>query len=174
MPKGNSGIQRGGGGGGKLAFFDKKKYEAPVTYKSTSSYKSEMVKDPNGKYTHAETHEKYSIVETYAENPGFREIRRAPVGSIVVVHQPALEFRLRGKIPAHDEYYEVVQRTSTIKAVKFRHTTSKTGHYYWRDQAQTMSRPGDGMGGDINSLKEIKVRFPFAERITIYRPKVNA
>lgn len=179
MPKGNSGINRGGGAGKYDSEIRQRlqsgNYQKSETFQSTTRYKVEAVNDPNGEYRHPVTGERYSRKETYAENPGFKEIRRAPVGSIVVIRNQGGDFRLTGKIPAHDEYYEVVQRTTTQKALKLRETSEKNGHYYWGNSVEK----GDldigglrGLGHKITTVKEIQKRFPFATQVTIYKPNM--
>ena len=179
MPKGKSGIKRTSA---VSSFIDAKKYEKPAEYVSTSDYSSEMVKDTEGRYTHAETHERYSFEEHYAENPGFRAIRSAPVGSVIVIHNPDLEARLSGTIPAHDEYYEVRQRTKSMRSLIVRGSTDAEGRYVATHVGQIRRRTAadwarDSARGwyendiDLATVKDIQSRFKHAERITIYRPK---
>ena len=167
MPKGNSGIRRSRAS----RVLDKSQYASPKIYESTQVYSEEYVKDPNGTLRHRETGERYALREKYAENPGFKEIRRAPVGSMIVVHQPATEWVRVGRIPAHDEYYEVVQRTRTIKSLELRHTLNPRGYYLWEYGVLKVDRFGEGSGGDISSVAKLQERFKYADRITIYMPK---
>ena len=126
------------------------------------------MKDPQGQYTHRVTKEKYSMQETYAENPGFREIRKAPVGSVIVIHQPRLDYIRDGVIPAHNEYYEVRQRTKTIKDLMPIHTQDKKGRYIaWYGINRTKSFSA----GDLTSYREIQKSWKHSDRITIYKPK---
>lgn len=179
MPKGKSGIKRSSAAS---PFIDKNKYEKPVEYVSTSGYSYEMVKDPKGRYTHAETYERYSIEEHYAENPGFRAIRSAPVGSVIVVHNPTVEARLSETIPAHDEYYEVKQRTKSMRELVVRGSMDAEGRYIATHTASILRRTAadwkrDSARGwdvhdiDLTTVKDIQARFIHTDRITIYRPK---
>lgn len=172
MPTRNSGIKRSSA---VPSFIDTKKYEKPVEYASTSGYSQEYVKDPSGRYTHAETHENYSLEEHYAENPGFRAIRGAPVGSIVVVDQPNTSWtRGIGEVPAHKEYYEVIQDTKTAKGYHIRATTDNRGYYfttYGLDRYDDSRFPEGRYAGRIGTVKDIQSMFKYAERITIYTPK---
>lgn len=164
--KPSSGIKRNGS-----RIIDRSKYEKPQEYKSTTLYSVEPVLDPNGRYIEEKTGKKFSIKETYAENLGFREMRRAPIGSMIVVHIPRQEFRLEGVIPAHDEYYEVTQRTKSIKSVEYRGTTDSKRRFITKYGVYYENRLGGGTGGDLTNIREIQARFKYAGRITIYKPK---
>ena len=140
-------------------------YERPVTYKATTPYSAEVVEAPGGYYMGAYN---YALKETYAENPAFKEIRKLPLGSVVVVHIPRAEYSWgTGVVPAHNEYYEVRQRTRTIKVLKAIRTTDKRGYYTHRNKVYT----DKDFSVDINSTKEIQSFFRTSDRITIKRKK---
>ena len=149
--KPSSGIKRGG----SSRVIDKSKYEPPTEYRATTPYSEEYVKDPEGTLVHSKTKERYSRKETYAENPGFQEMRKAPVGSVIVVHQPRLQY-VREVVPAHDEYYRPV------------FTQDKEGRYITRYGAKGSS---SFYSSDLTSAKEIQATFKHTTRITIYKPK---
>ena len=135
---------------------------------------------------HAETRERYLRVEHLAENTGFKAIRSAPVGSVIVVHQPASSWpRGIGKIPEHNEYYEVREdkRSKSGKSLYIKHST---GTAKYRDVGQKRATIHKGyyisawgaslMGGarddwSMGTVKDIQKRFKYSDRITIYKPK---
>ena len=169
MPKGHSGIKRASS---VPSFMDTKKYEKPAEYASTSGYSAEYVKDPNGTYFHAETHEKYSVEEHYAENPGFKKIRSAPVGSVIVVQVPDWEFHISGKVPAHEEWYEVIQVTKSTKGFRLRKSTDAKGRYVDEFGLEyPYSGKWNGYVGKMGTVKDIQSRFHLVERVKIYTPK---
>ncbi len=142
-------------------------YERSVTYKATTPYSLDFVEDPEGKYRDEEG-KRYTKKETYAENPAFKEIRKLPVGSVVVVHIPRAGYSGgTGDVPAHNEYYEVIQRTRTIKSIQPMRTTDKRGFYTVRGSV----REGKSFLIDINSTKEIQSSLRDSDRITIKRKK---
>ena len=163
MPKSHSGIRRVG----SSRVIDKSKYEPPTEYRATTPYSEEYVKDPEGTLVHRKTKERYSRKETYAENPGFQEMRKAPVGSVIVVHQPRLQY-VREVVPAHDEYYEVFQRTRSTKTLRSVFTQDKEGRYI---TSHGVTRSKAFYPADLTSAKEIQAEFKHTTRITIYKPK---
>ncbi len=187
--KASTGIGRGHGKrreSGAAAIIDKSKYESPAEYKATTEHSVEFVKDPNGTLYHAETHERYSVEGHLAENPGFKAIRSAPIGSVVVVHQPKTEWMAGiGEIPAHDEYYEM-REDKRLKGRKSLHVIHSTGTAKYSDIGQKRATIHKGyyisnFGADViggpyddwrmGTVKDIQKRFKYSDRITIYKPK---
>ena len=146
-----------------------KKYDKPVEYKSTTKYDINSIKlvpDENGGYKDRQGN-RASLVGVPVENAAFREIKKLPLGSIVMFRIPRQEFRIAGVVPAHNEYYEVRQRTRTIKVLKAIRTTDKRGYYTHRNKVYT----DKDFSVDINSTKEIQSFFRTSDRITIKRKK---
>lgn len=166
---------------------DKSKYELPAEYEATSRYVDKFVKDPNGSLTMRDTKEKYRREEQSPVNAGFTAIRKAPLDSIIVVHQSGsiilsidgkeenvpMEFgRGIGRVPAHDEYYVVKQRTKSTRQLVLVHTTNPRGYYL--DSylgARSMKWLGSPPSLDIKTVKDLQEWFKYSDRITIYEPR---
>lgn len=179
LPKRHSGINK---------LNNKHKYERGVTYKSTSKSKVEKRPDPEGRYYDPETKERVSIIQIPAENPGFKEIAKAPIGSVIVVHQPETRWNRpvgllgAGIVDEHDEYYEIFERRKSMSSqkieryAKFRKTTEPTGCFlmsgrlYFASNFLNHDEVYDGQP-EIYTAKRAQRAFPLATKLTIYKPK---
>lgn len=151
--------------GGRGASSGAGKYEKAVSYKATRFYSAQVVEDPQGIYMGVSG---YSLKETYAENSAFKELRKLPVGSRVIVHVPKYEYTWgAGVVPAHDEYYEVIQRTKTIKALQPIRSTDKREIF---TVGRNIYYGGHFLLG-IGSIKETQENLRCSDRITIQRKR---
>ena len=181
MPKGSSGIKRSG----VSRILDKSKHELPEEFETTSGYVDRYVKDPNGTISMQGTNDKYRREQKYPVNEGFAAIKKAPLESIIIVHQPSgvkvsiegqkeeiMPILSRGKkVPAHDEYYMVKQRTKTRRELVLVHTTNPNGYYLPRyGEVRSMKWSGEQYRHDIKTVKDIQEMFKYTDRITIYEP----